>query len=325
MLQNNPSVTKLLSVNPFEGQEPPTRLRVLRSHYRFALPRGGNVLHGKDITFFKETEHYSLLICLYASCDSLLFEGPWWEIVPRSTTEFLTPDDIPGAEEHLKTVLAQRESRKKAEMKAKLLLEMEKRRRDEENLLQQRMEQAKREEEQRRREAKEAEHIAAEQEEKRKKEEEEAKRIKEEEYKSKQAEEEKERERLREESLLKKKEDEARQAEDERQRQEAERLKKAQQVKAKEDAQKRQEEEKMRREKAAEDAIKRQKEQQLKEHGRSLLPKTGKAIRLRKRILSPDDADARLGNGQSFTTQLLRGGVPLANAVKFVRGASKRS
>ncbi|KFG56329.1 putative rhoptry protein [Toxoplasma gondii FOU] len=74
LLQNSPSVTGLLADNPFKNKDPPTAVRVLKTLYRFTKrPFWGS--------------------------------GPWWEIVPNTTSVFVAPGDVPDADQHLEQMI----------------------------------------------------------------------------------------------------------------------------------------------------------------------------------------------------------------------------
>ncbi|PFH35930.1 putative rhoptry protein [Besnoitia besnoiti] len=277
LLQNSPSVTSLMAVNPFRGKGPPTAIRVLKRLYRF-------------------------------SNEPMFSSGPWWEVVPGSTEVFVSPSEVPDAERHLEKVLLTRMERRQEE-EAERVRKEEAERREEERKAQEKAEEeeARREEERKKEEARKEEERKKEEarmEEERKKEEArmEEERRKEEELRAE--EEKREREELekraREEEEARKKQEEEekkrleeeqkqeKQMEMELQKREAEERKKQEEERKKEEAaaKARAEAEEARRKKEEEEERKRQ------EQEAEMLQKAEEEEKKRKEALQKAEEEA---------------------------------
>lgn len=301
LLQNSPSVTSLLAANPFKNKDPPTAVRVLKTLYRFTKrPAFGS--------------------------------GPWWEVVPQSTTVYVAPSDVPDADKHLEQMLVLKMGQeRKAE--AERLRKEEEELKEEQRKARERAEAERKAEEAKRKKAEE-ERAKRELEEKKRQEEEEALRKKEEEEMRKQEEEQRKKDEAEakaraaaEEERKKKEEEMARLQEEqeaERQRvaEDEERKKKEAQRKAEEEAAKlREEEARKRDEEAAKLAEQReslrraeQKDQQAKQK----LTESAEKAQNQKKIQAVAQKEGK-SQMSAPGIESAQGGVPLRAAALFTR------
>ncbi|KAL8435363.1 hypothetical protein ACSSS7_002551 [Eimeria intestinalis] len=327
LLRNNSSVTSLLEHNPFAGKDPPAHVRVLRAHFRFAS--------SKDRGIFSS--------------------GPWWEVAKGMTQVYIEPQEVPGAEEHLRKLVEERTRRRKEE-ELRLKAEEEARRKAaEETELQRRLEAARQAATKAKKQQEEAERMRREEELRRKQAEEEKRKeqVERKEGLKKKAQEEAEAEKRREEeeaaakaeeakakaeaALRQKKheeeemqkqkeareqaEKEAREKELERQRVEAEKVKREEMLRVAREAQRQQQEEDRKHQKEAEEAMKRQEEERrrVEEEARRREEEMGRAKEKQEAQNTPEVQRARF-----FTVVQNHklGGVPLREAPALSRKKS---
>ncbi|KAL8270301.1 hypothetical protein Esti_005771 [Eimeria stiedai] len=316
---NNSSVTSLLRHNPFAGKEPPAHIRVLRAQFRFTS--------SKDHGFFSS--------------------GPWWEISKGTTQVYIEPQEVPGAQAHLRNLIEER-SRRKKEDEIRLKAEEEARRKaEEETELQRRLEAEREAAAQAKRQQEEAERMRREKEFRRKQVEEQKRKeeLEKAEARKKKAQEEADAEKRREEKeaaakaeetkakteaalrqrereqaeILKQKiarkkaQEDAKKKESERQRLEAERLKREEVLWVAREAQRQQEEEDRKHKREAEEAMQRQEEERRRgeEETRQREEAKGKAKEEEK---AQSTQEARLFREVQI---IIPGGVPLREAARL--------